>query len=38
MPDVRKILDERYPKDAAVDYTVGELRGAIWAEAPVKQR
>ena len=35
IPDaVRSVLTERYPDDAATGYQAGELRGAIWAEAP----
>lgn len=30
--DVQAALTERYPDDEAVDYTVGELRGAILVE------
>jgi hypothetical protein len=33
-PEVREILAERYPDDAATGYAVGDLRGALWAEAP----
>lgn len=37
IPDpVKKTLDERYPSDRAVGYRPGDLRGALWAEAPVE--
>jgi hypothetical protein len=32
--EIRTVLDERYPDDAATGYAAGALRGAIWAEAP----
>lgn len=35
-PEVTAILDARYPNDAARGYAAGDLRGALWAEAPVK--
>jgi len=31
-------LTERYPDDRAHGYAVGDLRGAMWAEAPVRAR
>ncbi len=34
-PDVRQALTERYPDDAATGYAVGDLRGALWAEAEI---
>ncbi|MFZ5482032.1 MAG: Tll0287-like domain-containing protein [Myxococcota bacterium] len=34
-PEVRAELARRYPTDAATGYAVGDLRGALWAEAPV---
>jgi hypothetical protein len=34
-PDVLAALGERYAQDKATGYAPGELRGAIWAEAPV---
>jgi hypothetical protein len=34
-PEVTAILAQRYPDDAAVGYAVGDLRGAVWAEATV---
>ncbi|MFT5686240.1 MAG: hypothetical protein ACI8RZ_007196 [Myxococcota bacterium] len=34
-PEVAAILTERYPDDAATGYAVGDLRGAVWAEATV---
>lgn len=33
---VRTLLSERYPKDEAVGYEVGDLRGALWAESSVE--
>ena len=33
---VRDVLSERYPNDEAVGYAPGDLRGAIWATAPVE--
>lgn len=32
-PGVRSLLQEHYPEDAATGYKVGDLRGALWAEA-----
>lgn len=32
---VRALLGERYPTDRATGYATGDLRGAIWAEAPI---
>lgn len=34
--EVRSVLSERYPDDAAIGYAAGDLRGAIWAEVPVE--
>ncbi|MBW2258336.1 MAG: DUF3365 domain-containing protein [Deltaproteobacteria bacterium] len=34
-PDVRETLAQRYPTDQATGYAVGDLRGALWAEAEV---
>jgi hypothetical protein len=34
-PDVAGLLAERYPKDAAVGYEIGALRGVLWAESRV---
>lgn len=34
-PDVRALLDERYPNDRAIGYGEGDLRGALWAEVAV---
>lgn len=34
-PEIQALLAERYPDDAATGYAVGDLRGALWAEAPV---
>jgi predicted CXXCH cytochrome family protein len=28
-PEVRAILDDRYPEDKAVNYSLGELRGVL---------
>jgi hypothetical protein len=35
--DVQAALKERYPLDRAVGYRVGDLRGALWAEAQVER-
>ncbi len=35
-PDVRALLDERYPGDRARGYALGDLRGAIWAEVDLR--
>jgi hypothetical protein len=37
-PEVRDVLRERYPTDRAVGYAAGDLRGALWAEAPIEGR
>lgn len=34
-PEIRLRLSRHYPADRAVGYRVGDLRGALWAEAPV---
>jgi hypothetical protein len=34
-PELQAFLDERYPQDQAVDYAAGDLRGAMWASAPI---
>lgn len=34
-PELSAILAEKYPTDKATGYALGDLRGAIWAEAPV---
>jgi len=34
-PEVKGAIEARYPKDAATGYQVGDLRGALWAEAVV---
>ncbi|HEY8427979.1 MAG TPA: DUF3365 domain-containing protein [Sandaracinaceae bacterium] len=33
--EVRSLLAERYPRDRATGYALGDLRGALWAEVPV---
>ena len=33
--DVRGLIAERYPEDAAVGYELGDLRGALWAEGEI---
>jgi hypothetical protein len=33
-PDVRAFIKTAYPKDRAIGFGVGDLRGFIWAEAP----
>lgn len=35
-PEVRELLEQRYPRDRAVGYAAGDLRGALWAESPVR--
>jgi hypothetical protein len=35
-PAVKALLAEKYPADAATGYAAGDLRGAVWAEAPVR--
>jgi hypothetical protein len=32
---VRTVLEARYPLDRATGYAIGDLRGALWAEAPL---
>ncbi|MEQ1504829.1 MAG: DUF3365 domain-containing protein [Myxococcota bacterium] len=34
--DVRTDLSRRFPDDRATGYQVGDLRGALWAEVPVR--
>ncbi len=34
-PEVREALKAAYPDDRATGYKVGDLRGALWVEAPV---
>jgi hypothetical protein len=34
-PDVRDLLATAYPQDKATGFEEGDLRGFIWAEAPV---
>lgn len=33
--DVKAILTEKYPNDQATGYSLGDLRGALWAEVDV---
>jgi hypothetical protein len=35
-PGLAAVLAERYPEDRASGYAVGDLRGAVWAEAVVR--
>jgi hypothetical protein len=35
-PRVRQELEERYPKDRALGFTTGEVRGWFWTEIPKK--
>ncbi|MBC7171581.1 MAG: DUF3365 domain-containing protein [Polyangiaceae bacterium] len=35
-PEVSAIIRERYPSDRATGYELGDLRGALWAEAVVR--
>lgn len=35
-PEVKATLERAYPKDRATGYSVGDLRGALWAELPVE--
>lgn len=37
-PEVKQVLADRYPDDRATGYEVGDLRGALWAEAPAPER
>ena len=34
VPEVQAVLAKRYPKDEAVNFTEGDLRGYFWAEVP----
>lgn len=34
--EVRSVLAEHYPRDRATGYALGDLRGALWAEAPLE--
>lgn len=34
-PEIRAKLTAAYPQDPATGYALGDLRGALWAEAPV---
>lgn len=34
-PGIQSLLAERYPNDQATGYALGDLRGALWAEAVV---
>jgi hypothetical protein len=34
-PEVAEKLRDRYPDDRATGYRLGDLRGALWAEAPL---
>lgn len=34
-PEVKALLAEKYPNDAATGYALGDLRGALWATVPV---
>lgn len=36
-PEIRDGLAENYPEDRATGYAAGDLRGALWAEAPVDE-
>jgi hypothetical protein len=31
-PEIKKIISDKYPEDKAVDYKVGDLRGAVSIE------
>lgn len=33
-PEVKAVLEQKYPGDKATGYGVGDLRGALWAEVP----
>ncbi len=37
-PDVRSALQRHYPHDRATGYHLGDLRGALWAEAPARDQ
>lgn len=34
-PELRELLQSLYPRDQAVDFVEGDLRGWIWAEVPL---
>lgn len=36
LPEVAALLAERYPADRATGYALGDLRGALYAEVPVR--
>ena len=36
LPELSAVLAERYPDDQATGYAAGDLKGAIWAETPVR--
>lgn len=36
-PPLREALQARYPSDRATGYRVGDLRGALWAEATIER-
>ncbi len=36
-PDVKAMIAARYPADTATGYAAGDLRGALWAEAPASR-
>ncbi len=38
VPDVKAALAAAYPTDAATGYAAGDLRGALWVEAPFEPR
>jgi hypothetical protein len=35
-PEVKAALAAKYPSDAATGYQLGDLRGALWGELPIK--
>jgi len=37
-PAVREVLSDRYPRDQALGFTEGEIRGWLWVEMPKKLR
>lgn len=37
-PEIQQALNDRYPRDRAVGFAVGELRGWFWVEVPKPKR
>ena len=36
-PEVRELLSRRYPDDRAIDYRVGDFRGAVSVRVPLEK-